>query len=77
MTLSTPVTILNDLNKLLFNFIWDGKPDKIKREQICTNKLKGGLNMTKIYNFEKSLKLNWLKQIFTGSTKIWLYILSN
>ena len=77
MTLPTPVTVLNDLNKLLFNFIWDGKPDKIKREQMCANKLKGGLNMTNVYNFEKSLKLNWLKQIFTGRTKIWLYILSN
>ena len=77
MTLPTPVTVLNDLNKLLFNFIWDGKPDKIKREQMCANKLEGGLNMINIYDFEKSLKLNWLKHIFSSSTKNWLYILSN
>jgi hypothetical protein len=27
----------NDLNKLFFNFIWDGKPEKIKRNTLIAD----------------------------------------
>ena len=32
MAIPTPIGILNEINKLLFNFVWDGKPDKIGRD---------------------------------------------
>ena len=77
MTIPTPLEILNELNKLLFKFVWDGKPDKINRDRLCTCHLNGGLKMTNLYNFEKSMKLRWLKQIFISHGKIWLDLLLN
>ena len=29
-----PQTVLNKVTQMIFNFIWDGKPDKIKRSQL-------------------------------------------
>jgi len=31
---NTPQTILDRINKMICEFIWEGKPDKIKRAQI-------------------------------------------
>ena len=72
MALSTPVEILEKINKLLFNFMWDGKPDKISRDRICTTQLNGGLKMINIHKFEKAMKLRLLKLIFIGNKKSWL-----
>ena len=30
MVLPTPIETINELNKLLFNFLWDEKPDKLE-----------------------------------------------
>ena len=30
-------SLFNDLNKLFFNFIWDGKPEKIKRNTLIAD----------------------------------------
>ena len=67
--------ILNYINKMLFNYLWDRKPDKIKREQICSTYLLGGLKMTNIFNFEKSKKMKWLKTAITDRGKHWLSLL--
>ena len=77
MAIPTPIGILNEINKLLFNFVWDGKPDKIVRDRLCTSRLSGGLNMTNIYNFEKSMKTRWLKQMLISNHKSWLDLLQN
>ena len=36
-------SLFNDLNKLFFNFIWDGKPEKIKRNTLIADFEDGGL----------------------------------
>jgi hypothetical protein len=38
-------SLFNDLNKLFFNFIWDGKPEKIKRNTLIADFEDGGLKM--------------------------------
>ena len=74
-TLPASEGILNDINKMLFNYLWDSEPDKIKREQISSTYLLGGLKMTNIFNFEKSIKMKWLKIAITDICKHWLSIL--
>ena len=60
---------------MLFDFLWDGKPDKIKRS-ICKNKIeKGGLGMIDIKLFEKSLKLTWIRRFINSDPK-WKIIIS-
>ena len=77
MTLPTPVDVLNRINGLLFSFLWDGKPDKINRKLMCNSRTMGGLNMVNVHNFEKSLKLKWIKLIFTDDKKDWRNVLFN
>ena len=40
---------LKDIYSLIFNFLWDNKPSKIKREIILQKTNQGGLNITDIY----------------------------
>ena len=56
--------ILNDINTKLFNFLWDGKPDKIKRNQTFLNHYDGGLKMINIHNFIKALKITWIRRLY-------------
>ena len=62
-SLPTPDKIINELNKILFDYLWEGKPDKIKRSIVCQNYDHGGLKMVDLFKFEKSMKLNWIKRI--------------
>ena len=49
---------LKDIDSLIFNFLWDNKPPKIKREVILQKANQGGLNITDIY--------------FSGSKSCWI-----
>ena len=46
---------------MFYNYLWNGKPDKVKRDTICKDYSEGGLKMINIFNFEKAQKLKWLK----------------
>ena len=63
-----------DLSKLMYNFIWLGKPDKIKRLTIIQDYREGGLRMVDIRAFMKALKLTWIKKLFTQYTSPWLIL---
>ena len=69
--LPAPPEFLKTVNDLLFSFLWDHKPDKIKRTITYKEYLNGGLKMIDIYKFEKSLKINWLKRKFLQPTTQW------
>ena len=47
----------------MYSFIWDGKPDKIKRITLIQNYEKGGIKMINIEKFIMSLKVTWIKKI--------------
>ena len=66
---------LQELNKIIYHYLWDGKPDKINRKTICKSYLEGGLKMINISNFEKSQKLKWLNNITCDKHKIWFEFL--
>ena len=52
-----PNDILKKINNAIFEFLWDNKPDKIKRQTITQDYEKGGLKMLDIYKFLNSLKV--------------------
>ena len=54
---------LKEIEKIFFSFIWDDKPERIKREQIMKDYSEGGLKMVNIRNFIKSLKLAWVRRL--------------
>ena len=66
-----PLTVLNNISKesikqiinLMFQFIWDRKPDKIKRNILCQDYSEGGLKMLDLNKFILSLKASWISRI--------------
>ena len=68
--------ILVDINKIFYEYLWNGKPDKISRNDVCRSYHAGGLKMINVYNFEKCLKLSWLKYI-SNETKPWIQLLKH
>lgn len=53
----------------MYNFIWDGKPDKIKRDTLIKDINKGGLKMIDIEKFIWSLKASWVKRLLQNDGK--------
>ena len=51
-----PEQFLNNLNSLLFSFLWDGKQSKIKKTVVCQPFEDGGLDMLDVYNFLSCMK---------------------
>ena len=54
------------LNQILFKFVWDSKPDKIKRTTICHDHLEGGLKMINIKKFQQSLQVSWVRKFLSS-----------
>ena len=65
--------ILSSLNNCFFEFIWNSKIDKVKRQTVTQDYLKGGLKMVDVKHFILSLKCTWIKRL-TNSHKPWLDI---
>ena len=47
---------------MFFNFLWDGKGDKIKRDIMISDYENGGLKMIDIKLFNSALKSGWIKK---------------
>ena len=58
------ITHLQVLTLLFYEFIWNGKRNKIKRTTLCKSLEKGGLNMVEINVFIDSLKVTWIRKMF-------------
>ena len=72
-----PLEFLKKLNTIIFNFIWDGKPDKINRLQVCRQQHEGGLKMINLLSFIKSLKLSWFRRMIQSKTTTpWITIVN-
>ena len=55
---SPPADTIKRIETIMYKFIWDGKPDKIKREILIQDFGKGGLKMIDIKTFIKALKIS-------------------
>ena len=66
--------VLKELEQLSFHFLWNHKPDRIKRCDATLPYDRGGLNMPNIGQFWDSLKLSWSRRLIT-SDGVWRKIL--
>ena len=57
MNLPVPVFFVNEINSLMFKFLWDGKPDKIKRSVIINKIEDGGIEIPHIESQIKAQKI--------------------
>ena len=58
-----PKETLEKTDKLIFDFLWDGKPPKIKREIVVSNFSAGGIRMPDIFIVHKKAKISWIKRL--------------
>ena len=61
--LPTNQRVLEEITTLFFNFLWNGKGDKIKRNTMISDYSEGGLRMIDlIISFNKALNSTWVKK---------------
>ena len=63
---------IDELNKLIYQFVWNNKPDKIKRIQITQGYENGGLKLTNIPIFIDSLKITWIRRLIVAQNSQWV-----
>ena len=73
--LPIPKHFVKEINKISFNFIWEGTPAKVKRTTIIREKKCGGLKMLDFEIMDKALKVAWIKRSKTHSSASWKIIL--
>jgi len=69
--LSVPTSIIKDVQKELFSFLWKNKKDKIKRMVMYQPPAEGGLNFVNFPAVVKSLRLAWLSRFLSLSSDAW------
>ena len=62
--LTTPRGVIQELNRLIFKFLWKGV-DNVTRLSAINDYEKSGLKMIDLETMVKSLRLAWLKRIFS------------
>ena len=73
--LSLPLPIKSFLQKmkdLLYKFLWDNKPDKIKRAVVTQDYKQGGLKMLNIEKFILGLKITWIRRLVRNPSSQWV-----
>ena len=68
--LPVPMGIIQELNRLLFKFLWKGT-DKVISLSTINEYENGGLKMIDLESMIKSLQLAWLKRIFGKNDGAW------
>ena len=58
--------LLKRINDTLFKFIWQNKPDKLKRDLITQEYQDGGIKMINITNCIAALKATWIRRVQNG-----------
>lgn len=68
---SPPSFFIKEIESAIFDFIWSGNPDKIKRSVITNPVNEGGLKVTHVQSFINSLKCTWVKRYCAISEGPW------
>ena len=61
--------IINALQKKFFNFIWQSRTDRVKRDILMQNYDKGGLKMVNLRHYICALKGSWIRKLITKDSK--------
>jgi len=72
--LHTPSYVVHAVNKLVAEFVWNGKKPKIKRDTLIGPKEKGGLDLPEYEIITKSLLSAWVMRMKDGVNEDWMKI---
>ena len=68
--LTTPKGVIQELNRLIFKFLWKGV-DKVTLLSTINDYQMSGLKIIDLETRVKSLRLSWLKRIFSENNGTW------
>ena len=68
----TPDRYVKKAHDCFFKYLWEQKPDKVKRDVITQDYSEGGLRMINFQFMFKSLKAMWIKRMMTNTNANWL-----
>ena len=74
---TVPPKFAENVNDNCFTFIWNFKPDKVKRHTLIGPVHKGGLNMVDFTMLDKSLKAAWVKRLCEAAGSGWCSVFSS
>jgi exonuclease III len=69
--IACPSKFIEQVNNMAYNFIWNYKPNKIKRKTLIAEYEKGGLRMLDIKSFLKAQKVMWAKRLLQPGQASW------
>jgi hypothetical protein len=58
-----PIHIIKEIQDIFFNFLWNNKVDKVKRDTVIGNYEDGGLIMPHVLSFVHALTISWVKRV--------------
>ena len=66
-----PDSFIQKIDKDMVNFLWSGKPSKIKQDTIIADIRSGGLKMPHFHTMIKSQKIMWIKRLLDDKMNKW------
>ena len=66
--------IIQHINNVIFNFLWNNKPSKIKASTIQKQYCEGGLKMINLNAFIQALKSTWIRRLLHTDNKWQIFI---
>ena len=66
-----PKNIEKDINKRLWDFLWDGKQPLVNRQTMCFNLNSGGVNMINLRQFIEAKQIKFIHKISNSQTEHW------
>ena len=66
---SPSLALTKEIQQMFYSFLWNEKPDKIKRQIAVQKPIDGGVGITDIIKFDQSLKLTWIRRIQNSGAK--------
>ena len=67
-------TFIDKINNIIFSFLWNKKPSKIKHSTIIKEYGEGGLKMINITAFIDALKSTWIRRLLMTDSKWQIFI---
>ena len=68
---SIPKNIVKEIDKILWNFLWNGKQPLVNKQTICLEVKKGGLNMINLNTFIQAKHIKIIHKIINYETLHW------
>jgi len=65
---------VKEVNSMIFNFVWNGKKPKLKRDVLVMSNELGGINVPDFSNMIKTSQVKWVKKFDLKYNHSWKFM---